>query len=92
MTKIITLSENTLFAALNKCKIENQIPTASLRVKSESYNYNLMSGYTKLGGHTPISNSSLFEAGSITKTFIAVLIMILILELRSKINFYLKWL
>ena len=75
MTKNIPLSEDTLFAALEKWKIENQVPTASLRVKSEGYSYHCMSGYTKLGGGTPISNNSLFEAGSITKTFIAVLIM-----------------
>jgi D-alanyl-D-alanine carboxypeptidase len=99
MVKVLQLSENMLFSIFDQWKHDNQIPTASLLVKCGDCNYHYMSGYTRIGGDRLITNHSLFEAGSITKTFIAVLIMKLVekgkLHLSDNVGKYLakyyKW-
>ena len=73
-------------AALDQTRIQNAAPAmqVSVSLPGEYASRNFVSGTTKLNGKNKITTDSLFQIGSNTKAFVAVLI--LQLETQGKLN------
>lgn len=65
----------TIEQFINQWQRENKIPAVSFIIKAPRYNLYYLSGTTTLNGNKKIDDRTLFGIGSITKTFIAAMIL-----------------
>lgn len=86
LTAIANTWQTQVQSTLDQWRMSHEIPGAALLINKNGQLYHFVSGTTTLHGQTPISSTTLFGVGSITKTFVTAQALMLVSQGRLHLD------